>query len=217
MNDSAAQISQLLAALCAINSPMHLEFEGNNFRKNFKHSFSPPASESAVVLELLGGLCVDNDELMSLYKEANGMHLFFSRTNNVRSGEYFIPSVRIYPFQKLAAQTAYMQAAADEEEESNEERPAYSGGLVFGEAVGTGNCFVLMRRGPLAGKVMNVDHDPDVYEWHINPFAESLTHFLEKFSHPPYIGLCHLCGADRIWFDRESQGLRSTLEAKGKS
>lgn len=183
---------------------MHLEFDGEHYQKTYEHTFLPPSDSNSIVQELFK-LCVPvsilENELQPLYQFADGIHLFHSESERDDSGRYFIPPVDLYPLARLAAETAYMQShALDETDSLDIDPPIYSGGLVIGEASCTGNPFVLIRWGGLAGKVVYADHGPDINDWAANPFAQSLTHLLRQVALPPHPALCHLCGADRIWF-----------------
>ncbi len=199
-------IADLLKIIDSLPRVMHVEINGEHHQKTYEHTFSPPSDSERIVGELLGKLQVPfpiiENELQPLYQIANGMKLFHSESDNVESGRYFIPPVELYPLERLAAETAYMQSLVYHEMNMMEEDepPIYSGGMVIGEAPGTGNPFVLVRWGGLAGKIVYADHDPDENEWSANPFAQSTHDLLKQIALPPHPALCHLCGADKIWF-----------------
>jgi len=71
--------------------------------------------------------------------------------------------------------------------------------MVFADAEGTGNAFVLMKRGDLKGMVVYSDHDPDADEWHLKAFANSPLDLLQQLVLPPHQGLC------RLWGGRQNQ------------
>ncbi len=198
-------IPELLKAIDLLPRVMHLEIDGKHYQKTYKHEFFPPPNSADLYLELGARLCVRDpiykQGLEPLYQYSNGMKLFHSESENDDSGSYFIPPVEFYPLERIAAETAYMQSRAlDEMDLLEYDPPIYLGGLVIGEASNTGNPFVLVRWGELAGKIVYADHDPDENDWQANPFAESLPDLLRQIALPPHTALCNLCGADRIWF-----------------
>ena len=173
---------------------MRAPADGKTFTAMVNHQFLPALARNAAVLEL-GQLGVDEPQLEDLYESTDGCRLFQCEIDG-----YFLPPVSIFPLNAIAAQTAYMQASADDEEDMSGERPLHSGGMVFADAEGTGNAFVLMKRGDLKGMVVYTDHDPDVNEWHLKAFASSPLNLLQQLVLPPHQGLCRLWGADKISF-----------------
>ena len=199
------RLPELLKSIESLPAVMHLEIDGKRYKKTCQYTFSPGLDSKSITGELLDNLSVPlailDEEYQALYQFSNGMKLFHSETENDDSGKYFIPSVVIYPLDRLALETECMQSRVLEAMDVGDESPIYFEGLVIGEAAGTGNPFVVIRSGALAGKIVYADHDPDINNWHDKPFAESLTAFLSQIAIPPHAGLCHLYGADRIWFE----------------
>lgn len=196
-------VMPVLSLLQRLNTPpgvMHLEFDGQPYQKTCSHVFAPPAPADVVTQELLA-LCVPLDALaqwQALYAVTNGVLLFSSPGNNVDMGEYFIPPIQLHPYERLAAETAYMHAQVCESANTGDEEPPWSRGLVMGEAVGTGNPLVLLRWGERAGQILYADHDsagePGAVGW------ASLTDLLASLAEPPHTAISQLCGADRVWF-----------------
>ncbi len=182
-------IKSLLQAIHQLPSTIHVEIDGKAFSAEVHHQFQPALGRNAAILEL-SQLGVDAPQLEELYEVADGCVLFQCGIDG-----YFLPPVRFFPLNAIAAQTAYMQASTDDEEDANGERPQHSGGMVFADAEGTGSSFVLMKRGKLQGKVVYTDHDPGA-----DAFAISPQDLLHQLALPPHQGLCKLWGADKVWF-----------------
>lgn len=196
-------IPELLKIIENLPSVMHLEFDGVHYQKTYQHTFLPPQEKNRIVLELMAlcvPLAIQDDELAPLFQFANGISLFHSESENDDTGELFIPPVDFFPLERLAAETAYMQSRAFEAVDNGDDPQVYANALAIGEATGAGGPFAVIRWGHIAGQVFYVDHDPDTNDWLNNPFANSLTDLLRQIALPPHAALCHLCGADRIWF-----------------
>lgn len=187
-------VKSLLQAIQELPVTVHLEIDGKTITATTHHQFQPPSARNAAVLEL-SQLGVDETQLEDLYESTDGCCLFQCEING-----YFLPPVRFFPLNAIAAQTAYMQAGADDDEDLSGDRPLHSGGMVFADAEGTGNSFVLMKRGDLKGMVIYTDHDPDANEWNLKAFASSPLELLQQLARPPHQGLRKLWGADKVWF-----------------
>ncbi|MBI1889419.1 MAG: SMI1/KNR4 family protein [Burkholderiales bacterium] len=197
------EISKLIKKIDALPKSMYLEFDGKTYKKTYKHTFSPGLNKNDVVQELLR-LWVPLDILeegwQDLYQISNGIKLFHSESEDVDTGEYFIPSIELHPLGRLAAETGYMQSEVFQEIEDGDDPPVYSKGVAIGEACGTGNRFILNRWGELSGNIIYADHDPDINEWHTKAFSSSLVDFLEQLSSDPFSTLSRISGADKVWF-----------------
>ncbi|KQZ45145.1 SMI1/KNR4 family protein [Duganella sp. Root1480D1] len=189
MLQTMESIKSLLLSIRQLPATIQVEIGGKTFSAQVHHQFRPALERNAAILEL-SQLGVDAPQLEQLYEATDGCVLFQCGVDG-----YFLPPVRFFPLNAIAAQTAYMQASADDEEDANGERPQHSGGMVFADAEGTGNSFVLMKRGELQGKVVYTDHDPDA-----DAFAISPQDLLQQLALPPHQGLCKLWGADKVRF-----------------
>ncbi|MFZ6757923.1 hypothetical protein ACO0K9_12000 [Undibacterium sp. Ji50W] len=197
-------ILDLLQTIAALPPVMHLELHGAHYSKTYRHTLSLPANSATVSRELSDDLYVPHDilelELQPFYQFANGIKLFHNETDNDDSGKYFIPSIEFYPLERLANETATLRSSVMSMVNMGGEMPIYADGIAIGEAVATGNYFVLIRAGSLAGKIVYADQDPDINYWCGKPFADSLTHLISLIATPPHTGLDRICGASRIWF-----------------
>ena len=187
-------VKSLLQAIHELPSTVHVEIDGKTFTATTRHQFQPAAARNVAVLEL-SQLGVNEPQLEDLYELTDGCCLFRCKIDG-----YFLPPVRFFPLNAIASQTAYVQAAADDDEDLSGESPLPSGGMVFADAEGTGNSFVLMKRGDSKGMVIYTDHDPDANAWNLNAFASSPLDLLQQLVLPPHQGLRNLWGANKVWF-----------------